>query len=125
MIRVVSKGNFKHTENFLTKALRINPLSILKKYGEEGVEALSNSTPKDTGLTARSWSYQVEKNNDVYSISWSNSNIQNGINIAVILDVGHGTSNGGYVQGRNYIQPTLRPIFDKIAYSAWKEVTDA
>lgn len=125
MIRVVSKGNFKNTEKFLYKARRHNPYTILKKYAEEGLKALQEATPVNTGLTARSWSYEITKNGDVYLIAWNNSNIQNGVNIAVILDLGHGTSNGGYVQGRNYIKPAIRPIFDKIAGDAWREVTDA
>lgn len=125
MIRVKVKGSFKNTESFLNRVKRINPEAILRKYGEMGVQALSESTPVDTGLTASSWYYEISKEQDVYSLNFLNSNIQNGRRIAVLLDLGHGTSNGGYVQGRNYIKPAVRPIFDEIASAAWKEVTDA
>lgn len=125
MIRVKAKGSFKKTKRFLKKASDINAELILKKYGEEGVRALSEATPVDTGLTAQSWYYEIYKENDAYIINWCNSNIQNGIQIAAILDLGHGLSAGGYIKGRNYIKPAIRPIFDFIADSAWREVTNA
>ena len=125
MISIKVKGSFNRTSGFLKRLTKTDPYSILEKYAEQGLTALSDATPVDTGLTASSWSYEIKKENGVYSISWSNSNVQRGIRIAVILDTGHGTSNGGYVQGRNYIKPAIQPIFDKIADSAWKEVTNA
>ena len=125
MIQVNVRVNTNNTERFLKRAKRMSPLKILEKYAEEGLNALVEATPVDTGLTSQSWYYEIFKEGDVYSVRWYNSNIQNGIRIAVILDLGHGTSNGGYVQGRNYIKPAIRPVFDKIAASAWKEVTDA
>lgn len=125
MIQVKSKGDFKSTERFLKRAKRVNPETILRRYGEEGLAALMEATPVDTGLTAESWYYEVSRSGDTYALNFFNSNIQNGIRIAVILDLGHGTSNGGYVQGRNYIKPAVQPVFDKIATAAWKEVTDA
>jgi hypothetical protein len=94
----------------------------LKKYGEDGVKALADATPKDSGKTAASWSYEVEKSKGSYTIAWTNSNINDGVPIAVILQYGHGTRNGGYVQGRDYINPAIRPIFDQIAEDAWREV---
>ena len=125
MVRVKVKGDFRHTDAFLKRARTHDPYSILEKYAEQGLAALTDATPVDTGLTASSWFYEINKEDGVYSIAWSNSNIQRGIRIAVILDTGHGTSNGGYVQGRNYIKPAIQPIFDQIANSAWKEVTNA
>lgn len=125
MITVVSKGDFKKTRKFLKKAKRMSPKAILEKYAQRGLDALAESTPKNTGLTARSWYYEITNEGDVYALNFYNSNIQNGMRIAVILDLGHATGTGGYVQGKNYIKPTIRPIFDEIANAAWKEATDA
>lgn len=116
------KGNFKNTERFLKRANRFNIDQLLERYGQEGVEALREATPKDTGLTANSWYYKVKKETDRITITWSNSNIQNGVPIAVILQYGHATRNGGYVEGIDYINPAMRPIFDRIAARAWEEV---
>lgn len=95
----------------------------LEKYAREGVTALASATPVDSGETAASWDYEIQKGNGKVSIYWTNSNINDGVPIAVILQYGHGTNGGGYVQGRDYINPAIRPIFDKIAENAWKEVT--
>lgn len=95
----------------------------LDKYGREGVAALASATPVDTGLTAHSWKYEIQQKKDSVTISFSNTNIQNGVPIAIILQYGHATRNGGWVQGRDYINPAIQPIFDKIANEAWKEVT--
>ena len=116
------KGNFKNTERFLKRASRFNLDQILDQYGREGVAALKQATPKDTGLTANSWHYKVSRTQDKITITWSNSNIQNGVPIAVILQYGHGTRNGGYVEGIDYINPAMKPIFDRIAARAWEEV---
>lgn len=116
------KGNFKNTERFLKRANRFSIDQLLERYGQEGVEALRAATPKDTGLTANSWYYKVKKETDRITITWSNSNIQNGVPIAVILQYGHATRNGGYVEGIDYINPAMRPIFDRIAARAWEEV---
>lgn len=116
------KGNFKNTERFLKRANRFNIDQLLERYGQEGVEALREATPKDTGLTANSWYYKVKKETDRITITWSNSNIQNGVPIAVILQYGHATRNGGYVEGIDYINPAMKPIFDRIAARAWEEV---
>lgn len=117
------KGDFSKTTGFLIKAKKGIRLSELERYGREGVAALSSATPVDSGLTANSWYYKIERKNRSTKISFYNSNIQNGVPIAIILQYGHGTRNGGWVQGRDYINPTIQPLFDKIAESAWKEVT--
>ena len=123
MISFTHRGNFSKTERFFSKMTNAPYPRILDKYGQQGVEALRAATPVDTGLTASSWYYTVEKSGQNYTITWNNSNVVRGINIAVILQHGHGTRNGGYVAGRDYINPAIRPIFDKIADEAWKEVT--
>ena len=116
------KGDFRRTSDFLKRANRLNLDVILNQYGQEGVEALRAATPKDTGTTANSWSYVIHKGTGSITITWSNSNIVDGVPIAVILYYGHGTRNGGYVQGTDYINPAMKPIFDKIAQRAWEEV---
>ena len=116
------KGDFRRTSDFLKRANRLNLDIILNQYGQEGVEALRAATPKDTGTTANSWSYVVHKGTGSITITWSNSNIVDGVPIAVILQYGHGTRNGGYVQGTDYINPAMKSIFDKIAQRAWEEV---
>ena len=93
------------------------------QYGREGVAALASATPVDSGLTASSWYYEIINRNGTAQITFYNSNIQNGVPIAIILQYGHGTRNGGWVQGRDYINPAIQPIFDRIANDAWKEVT--
>lgn len=123
MIRCTVKGDFRKTTNFLKRIRKLDFESLLKKYAEEGVEALSEATPVVTGKTAASWSYEIVKEPGRISIFWNNSNVVQGIPIAVILDYGHGTGSGGYVRGRHYIAPAIRPVFDKIADAAWKEVT--
>lgn len=118
------KGSFKKTERLLRKSLGRDYRSVLDKYARQGVEALFSATPKESGETASSWYYEIIQNDNNVSIEWRNSNVNKGVNIAVILQYGHGTRNGGYVQGTDYINPALRPIFDKIAEAAWKEVTN-
>lgn len=118
-----TKGSFKKTEKFLKKSFGNDFISVLKKYGEMGVAALSSATPIDTGETANSWYYDVIQNNNGYSILWSNSNVNNGVNIAIILQYGHGLKGGGWVEGIDYINPALKPIFESLAESAWKEIT--
>lgn len=124
-IVLTSKGSFKNTDTFLRKILKLDHYSILCRYGEYGVQALSAATPIDTGKTASSWSYNVEEDGSSGSITWYNSNVNRGVNIAIILQYGHGTRNGGYVQGIDYINPALRPIFEELADKIWKEVTSA
>ena len=122
MVRCTVKGNFKKTTSFLNRIRKLDFESVLKKYGEEGVQALASATPKRTGKTAESWNYEIVKENGQLRLFWTNSNIENGVNIAVILDDGHGTGHGGYVQGRHFISPAIQPVFDRIAEAAWKEV---
>ena len=123
MISFRQKGDFSKVTKFLEKAKESVHLGILDKYGREGVAALSSATPVDTGLTSKSWYYTIENKNGVATLSFNNSNIQNGVPIAIILQYGHGTRNGGWVQGRDYINPAIQPLFDKIADAAWREVT--
>ena len=125
MVSFKHRGNFNHLEKFLNKMKNRNYLNILDKYGQLGVEALAANTPVDTGKTAESWTYEIERTSSKTTISWLNTNVNNGVNVAVILQYGHGTGTGGYVQGRDYINPAMRPVFDKIAEEAWKEVVDA
>lgn len=123
MIRIRQKGDFSNLTRFLERAKEAVHLGDLDKYGREGVAALASATPVDTGLTANSWHYEIEQKKGSVSISFYNTNIQNGVPIAIILQYGHATRNGGWVQGRDYINPAIQPVFDKIANSAWKEVT--
>lgn len=123
MIDIRQKGGFDKTIQFLGQLKRGINTRALEKYGEEGVAALAAATPVDTGKTADSWYYEIHKERGSVSISFHNSNIQNGVPVAILLQYGHGTNNGGWVQGRDYINPAIQPIFDKIANNAWKEVT--
>jgi len=123
MISFRHKGDFSKLTRYLEKAKDGSYLAYLDKYGREGVEALRSVTPVDTGLTANSWYYKIERSKGSIAIVFLNSNIQNGIPIAVILQNGHGTRNGGWVEGRDYINPTIQPLFDRIANEAWREVT--
>ena len=125
MISFKHTGDFSKTTKFLERAKRGDYLKVLDKYGKEGVKALSSATPVDSGTTANSWSYKIEKGNSSAKISFLNSNVNKGVPIAIILQYGHGTRNGGYVQGRDYINPAIQPIFDRIANEVWKEVTKA
>lgn len=122
MIKFKQKGDFKTLTNYLLKVNKGFDVGILDKYGEEGVTALRSATPKDTGLTADSWEYRIVRGDGSVSIMFNNTNVQNGVPIAVILQYGHATRNGGYVQGIDYINPALRPVFEKIAEEAWEEV---
>ena len=123
MITFRHKGDFSKLTRFLEKAKETVRLGDLDKYGREGVAALASATPIDTGLTASSWYYEIENKNGRATISFHNSNIQNGVPIAIILQYGHGTGNGGWVEGRDYINRAIQPIFDKIVNNAWREVT--
>lgn len=117
------KGDFRKTEKLLKKSLGKDYRQVLERYARQGVEALSSATPIESGETASSWDYEIVQKDSSLSIIWKNYNVNKGVNIAVILQYGHATRNGGYVQGRDYINPALRPIFDKLAEAAWKEVT--
>ena len=123
MIKFVHKGDFSRTKKFLNKNKDIHQTDILEKYGMKGVAALAAATPIDTGKTASSWSYDIEDTGDSIHIYWTNTNINNYVNVALILQYGHGTGTGGYVEGIDYINPALRPIFDSMINEFWKEVT--
>lgn len=123
MITFRQKGDFSKLNRYFERVKEVVNMGDLDKYGREGVAALASATPVDTGLTASSWSYKIVRNRDQVRLEFHNSNIQNGVPIAVILQYGHGTGTGGWVEGRDYINPAVRPLFDKIADEAWKEVT--
>lgn len=123
MITLKQKGDFSKLTNYLERVKSTAKFSILDKYGRAGVAALASATPVDSGKTASSWYYKIEQNNGSATISFFNSNIQNGVPIAIILQYGHGTRNGGWVEGRDYINPAIQPIFDEITEKVWREVT--
>lgn len=123
MITIKCKGDWKKTSTYLTKAQRMNFVPILQKGAEKGVVALQEATPYDTGMTSRSWDYKIVTGPFGFEIWWTNSNENKGAKIAILLQYGHGTGTGGYVQGRDYINPAIKPIFDEIAQDIWKEVT--
>lgn len=125
LIRITSKGDFNNTFRFLKKMSNFKVNKILDKYGAMGVSALAAATPVDSGLTANSWGYEISVEKEGATIHWTNTNQNNGVYIAVILQYGHGTGTGGYVQGRDYINPAIRPVFDKIAEEAWMEVVNS
>ena len=123
MISFSQRGDFSKVTHFLERAKEVMRLGILDKYGRAGVEALSAATPIRTGVTSNSWYYKIINRNGSAKITFLNSNIQNGVPIAIILQYGHGTRNGGWVEGRDYINPAIQPIFDEIANKVWEEVT--
>lgn len=118
-------GSFTKTEKFINRMKRREYLNVLDEFGREGVQALRNATPVDSGKTAESWDYEIKRTRNCTEIIWTNSNINDGVPIAIILQYGHGTGTGGYVQGRDYINPAIQPIFDKMAEKAWKVVTSS
>ena len=122
MISFRQKGDFSKLTRFLERAKESVKIGDLDKYGREGVAALSSATPIDSGKTANSWSYEITNKDGSVTITFNNSNIQNGVPIAIILQYGHGTRNGGWVEGRDYINPAIQPIFDQIVNDAWREV---
>lgn len=122
MLYVTSNGDFSKTQRFLAKLAKPNIIERLKAYGSMGVDALAAATPKDSGKTSGSWGYEVKQSGKTYSIVWTNTNVVNGVPIAVILQYGHGTGTGGYVKGRDYINPAIQPIMDRIAEDVWKVV---
>ena len=123
MISFRQKGDFSKLTNYFEKVKEAARLSILDKYGREGVAALASATPVESGKTADSWYYEVKRQNGSATISFYNSNVNDGVPIAIVLQYGHGTGTGGWVEGRDYINPAIQPIFDKIVDNAWKEVT--
>lgn len=122
MITIKQKGDFKKTSKFLSDSLNPNYMSIIERYAKAGVAALSSATPVDSSNTANSWGYEIKKQGKSVSIVWYNTNVVGGVPVVILLQYGHGTRNGGYVQGRDFINPTLRPLFDKMADDVWREV---
>jgi len=125
MISAVSKGSFKATEAYLQRMAKFDPMPILQAAGAEGVRALAAATEMDTGLAKNSWDFNVKKFKGGARITWTNSDVENGYPVAVMIQYGHGTGTGGYIQGRDYINPAMRPIFDQIADKLLKAVTSA
>lgn len=125
MFSITQSGSFKNTQAFLNAMQRMDILSVLRKYGALGVQALSSHTPMDSGRAASSWSYEVGRTGNTYFINWLNSDVENGFPVVIMLQYGHGTGTGGYVQGHDFINPAIRPIFDQISDEVWKVVTSA
>ena len=122
VITIKHRGSFKNTEKLFNNVTHMNVEKLLRPYGEKGVRALASATPEDTGNTAGSWYYDIRKNKASYSLQFMNSNVNKGIPIAILIQYGHATRNGGFVQGRDYINPALQPIFDEMANDIWREV---
>ena len=125
IIKVKQRGHFKKSDIFFDKALTAAQCKNIERYAQMGVEALRDATPKDTGLTADSWYYEIDYSDGHLTINWLNTNVSDGYNVALLIQYGHGTRNGGYVAGIDYINPALRPIFDALADDVWKEVVNA
>lgn len=123
MITITSRGDFRKANSYLEKLREVVRMGTLNKYGRVGVEALSAATPRDTGETAKSWSYKISHDDRGAVITWYNDHVNDGVNIALILQYGHGTGTGGFVEGIDYVNPAMTPVFDEIADKAWKEVT--
>lgn len=125
MIKITHSGNFNNTERFFSNVKDKNFISLLDEYGRRGVDALSSNTPIDSGKTAYSWGYEIHMTKNSWKIIWTNDNINRGIPIAILIQYGHATKNGGYVEGRDFINPAMQPIFDKMADELWREVTES
>lgn len=123
MISFRHKGNFKHVENFFKKVGNGNYMSGIERYAQLGVDALKDATPKESGKTAESWYYRIKRDSNSVIIEWDNSNVNDRVNVALILQLGHGTGTGGYFSGIDYINPALKPVFEEIARNIWEEVT--
>ena len=125
MIEVKSSGSFKNTEKFLAAMRKSDFLALLDKYGKQGVAALATAAPVDTGLLASSWEYEVYSKKGFHGIVWSNTNVENGLQVAILVQYGHATRDGGWVEGIDYVNPAIQPLFDKIAQDVWEEVKRA
>ena len=123
MITFRHKGNFSKTRRYLERVKEAINLGFFDRYGREGVAALASATPVESGETAAAWSYEIVHGRESIALQFNNSHVNKGVPIAIILQYGHGTGTGGWVQGRDYINPAIQPIFDKIADEAWREVT--
>jgi hypothetical protein len=124
MLKLESSGSFAKTTKFLEFLQSNRMFNVLDRYGREGVDALSRATPRETGETAGSWRYTVTHTAGRHAINWYNTHKEDGVNIAVILQYGHGTGTGGYVEGIDYINPAIRPVFDRILEDIWRQVTN-
>ena len=122
-ISFISRGSFKQTEAALKRIAKMDPRALLEKYGQEGVNALASATPQDSGLARNSWTYEVTRSGRGYTIAWLNTDVENGFPVAIMIQYGHGTGTGGYVRGQNYINPAIRPVFDRISEGIRKAVT--
>lgn len=125
MIKITKRGDFKKANSYFERLLEVAHLGILDKYGRIGVEALKAATPKDSGKTANSWRYEITHTRNKASITWLNSNVHKGYNVAILIQYGHGTGTGAYVKGTDYINPAMKHIFDEIAEKAWEEIKNA
>lgn len=125
MLKITSSGSFRNSRSFLSKISNMNIASQLESFGREGVAALAGATPVDSGLTAASWEYKVTHSGNSWSITWYNTHVVAGTPVAILLQYGHGTGTGGYVRGTDYINPAIKPVFDRIAEEVWKVVTSA
>ena len=125
MIKITSVGKFEKTRLFFNRMSKLEIRHYLDKYGKQGVDALASATPRRSGETANSWEYEIIGGDGNYAIQWNNTHVNKGVNIAIILQYGHGTGTGGYVVGRDYINPAIQPIFDEMAETIWKEVTSS
>lgn len=124
-VRFIQRGNFKNTEDFFKRVKNPNYRTVLDKYGRAGVDALEAATPVDRGMTRDSWDYEIVKTKSGFSINWINSNLKEGVPIAILIQYGHGTSSGSFVEGRDFINPAMKPIFYKLASDLWKEVSNS
>lgn len=125
VISFSSRGSFARTEAALKRMLKIDPISLLERYGQEGVNALASATPQDSGLASSSWGYEVYGSGGKFTIAWTNSDVESGYPVAIMIQYGHGTGTGGYVQGQDYINPAIRPVFDRISEAVRKVVAAA
>lgn len=123
MLKMEVNGSFKNLEAFLGRMAKGELYAFLEQYGQMGVDALASATPVDTGLTKESWTYKITRSKGRASISWHNTNVQNGIPVVILIQYGHGTGTGGWVEGRDFINPTTQLLFDKIANDVWEKVT--
>ena len=122
MIKLSSNGDWSKTTSFLRRAYKLDIGALLKKYAEQGLKALSAATPVDTGLAASSWGYRIDVKKGESTITWTNSDIEGGCSVVLLIQYGHGTRNGGYIQGRDFINPAMQPVFDDMVEEIWKEV---
>lgn len=125
MITFEQKGDFRNTDRFLKRMSKFDFANVLSSAAQKGVQALASATPVNSGLASNSWGYEIKRSRSSFEIIWTNSDIENGFPVAIGIQYGHGTGTGGYVRGRDYINPAMRPIFEQILADLWTEVTTA